>query len=237
MRIALVVALALVPSIASAQTPEEAPVEAAPEVAPEAEAPVEAAAPEAPVHEMAPVPARGPFAAVVVAAAPKPADLRKRWGVSARMVSLALSDGTTDSEYSGGGIAASYRINKRWELVLALDALDAPEGRDLHSTSLDVRFHITPHRRWDWYGIIGVGALHEVPLEGEADEGVSRGRMHVGVGLQRRFRSWSLGAELHSVGVGPVTDEAMSTARTTTPMATDEGLTGGEATIAATLFF
>lgn len=243
-RIGLVLALAsipsLLPSIASAQAPGEAvygpelpPAEAAPEAMPAADAP--AAALEAP-------PPRGPFATVVVAAPPRPVELQKRIGVSARMVSLGLTDGTTTNEYAGGGIAASYRLTRRWELVLALDALDAPEGPDLHSTSLEARFHLTPYRRWDWYGVVGIGALHETQLDdGEHahDDGPARGRMHVGVGLQRRFRWWSLGAELHSVAVGPKDPvDTMATARTTTPTtATDEGLTGGELTLAATLFF
>jgi hypothetical protein len=234
LRIGLAGLLVVLPSIASAED-----VVFGPEVAPEApvEAPVEVAPEPAPAA-MPTAPARGPFAAVVVATPPKPLDLQKRFGVSGRITSLGLSDGTTDSEYGGGGIAASYRINRRWEVVVALDALDAEQGPDLHSTTLEARFHLTPHRRWDWYAIAGIGALHEVPLEGEeTDEGVSRARLHLGIGLQRRFRSWSVGAELHSVGVGPRQEAEMSTARTTTPMATDEGLQGGQLTMGATLFF
>lgn len=222
-------AVLLIPSIAAAQAPgEELPASEAPEIAPAPES-----APQAPVI----APLHGPFAAVVAVPPPKPVELSKRFGVAARMVSLGLSDGTTDSEYAGGGIAASYRINRRWELVLALDALDAPEGPDLHSTSLEARFHLTPYRRWDWYALAGIGALHEVPLEGADEEGVSRGRVHAGLGLQRRFRAWSVGAELHTVGVGP-REQAMPTSRkAATPMTTDDGLTGGELTVAATLFF
>jgi hypothetical protein len=222
-------ALLLIPSIAAAQAPgEDMP---APEAA-EAIAP----APEAPTAAPAIAPLHGPFAAVVAVPPPKPVELSKRFGVAARMVSLGLSDGTTDSEYAGGGIAASYRINRRWELVLALDALDAPEGPDLHSTSIEARFHLTPYRRWDWYALAGIGALHEVPLEGAEDEGVSRGRVHAGLGLARRFRSWSVAAELHTVGVGP-RDEMATSRKASTPMTTEDGLSGGELTVAATLFF
>ena len=229
-RIAL--ALLLIPSIAAAQAPgEDMPApEAVEEIAP-------APAPEAPAPAPAIAPVHGPFAAVVAVPLPRPVELSKRFGVALRMVSLGLSDGTTESEYAGGGIAASYRINRRWELVLALDALDAPEGPDLHSTSLEARFHLTPYRKWDWYALAGLGALHEVPLDGAADDGVSRGRVHAGIGLSRRFRAWSVGAELHTVGVGP-REEAMPTSRkAATPMTADDGLTGGELTVAATLFF
>lgn len=232
-RIGLAFALVLIPSIAAAQAPgEDAPV-LGPEPAVEeaAPAPVE----PAPAPQVAP--AHGPFAAVVVVPPPKPVDLRKRIGVSARAVSLGLTDGTTESEYSGGGIAASYRINKRWEIVLALDALDAPTGPDLHSTTIEARFHLTPHKKWDWYAMVGIGALHETDLDSEEQEdGPSRGRVHAGIGLARRFNWWSLGAELHSVGVGP-REEAMATRKATTPMSTDDGLSGGELTVAATLFF
>jgi hypothetical protein len=176
----------------------------------------------------------------------KPVDLQRRFGVSARAVSLSLAptgDGgdALKSEYGGGGVAVSYRISRRWEVALALDALDAPEGPDLHSTSITARFHLTPHRRWDWYVLAGIGMLHEAKLEGEERaEDPGRGRFHLGGGLARRWRSWSLAAELHSVAVAPRSDEAMSTAlSTTTPttMRADEGLSGGELTIAATFFF
>lgn len=177
---------------------------------------------------------------------PKPADLARRWGVSARMVSMSLGSETAKTEYGGGGLAASYRINRRWEVALAIDALDAPEGPDLHVTTVSARFHLTPHRRWDWYIVAGLGMIHEAPPEGESHENAdktARGRFHAGVGLARRWRKWSLAAELHSVGVGPVekSDEAepMTTERTVPPtaMSTDESLSGGELTVAATFFF
>ena len=233
LRIGLALAFALVPSIASAE--DELPPEA-PATVDEVE--VVPTAPRAAGPSMVP--------AVVVAAPPaRPGDLVKRIGVTGRVVSLGLTDGTTETQYGGGGIAASYRINRRWEIVLALDALDAPEGPDLHSTTLAARFHLTPHKKWDWYAVAGIGGLHEVPLEGEAEanEGVTRGRFNLGVGLQRRWPRWSLGAEFQMVGVGPkeeVTEPMSTTARETTPptaMAVDEGLSGGELTIAATLFF
>jgi hypothetical protein len=145
------------------------------------------------------------------------------------------------SEYGGGGVAVSYRINRRWEIALALDMLDAPQGPDLHSTSITARFHITPHRRWDWYALAGIGVLHEVPLEGseQAEEDPGRGRFHAGIGLARRWQKWSLAAELHTVGVGPKeTSEAMSTAREApTAMNSKDTLSGGELTLAATFFF
>lgn len=236
LRTGLVVAAVLVPSIAFAEEVVIGP-EPAPEAAPEA--PVTTPAVEAP--GMVPVaPARGPFAAVVVAAPPAPMELRKRIGVSGRITSLGLSDGTTETQYGGGGLAVSYRINRRWEVVVALDALDAEQGPDLHSATLEARFHLTPYRKWDWYALAGIGALHEVPLEGEDhDEGRSRARVNLGIGLARRFPSWSVGAELQAVGVGPLEEPEMTaTARsTTTPMSTDEGLQGGQLTIGATLFF
>lgn len=184
-------------------------------------------------------------ASCVVAPAPaaKPVELRHRIGVSARAVSLGLDDGTTKSEYGGGGLAVSYRLSRRWELALALDALDAsgaPKGArspDLHSTTLSARFHLTPYRRWDWYAIAGIGGLHEVPLEGQDhDDVASRARVDLGVGLARRFPRWSIAAELHAVGVGPV-EQQMTAEKATTPMATDEGVSGGQLTVAATFFF
>jgi hypothetical protein len=184
-------------------------------------------------------------------AAPRPSDMQRRWGVSARAVSLSLysqrsgSSEINTSEYEGGGVAASYRISRRWEVSVALDALDTTTGPDLHSTTISARFHLTPHRRWDWYLIAGVGVLHEAPLEGQehAAKDPGRGRFHMGAGLARRWHKWSLAAELHSVAVAPKDPAAapMSTSHATTPtppaMATEERLGGAELTIAATFFF
>jgi hypothetical protein len=148
----------LLPTIAAA---DDAPVYG-PEAPPtEESAPVE---PEAP-SRVAPV-APGvamPGPAVVVVARPRPADMQRRWGVSARAVSLTLAKAgegnseATRTEYGGGGIAASYRINRRWEVVLSLDTLDAPQGQTQHRDL--ARSHLTPHRRWDWN--LSVSALHE----------------------------------------------------------------------------
>jgi len=174
---------------------------------------------------------------------PRPVELSHRWGVAARAVSMSLADAADNqTEYSGGGFAVSYRIDPRWELALTFDALDAPEGPDLHASTLTARFHLAPLRRWDWYLLAGIGAMQEVPLEGEsADQAPTRGTFHAGVGLARRFPRWSLAAELHGLGVGPAdSTAAMTTAREsmpTSPMATDDNLSGGQLTVAASFYF
>lgn len=181
----------------------------------------------------------------VPAPAPRPVEFQHRFGVAARGVSLSLDDGTTKTDYSGGGIALSYRLNRRWEFAATLDMLDAPQGPDLHSTTFEARFHINPLQRWDWYALAGIGALHEVV---EADGGNNdqedpkpRGRFHAGVGLERRFPRWSLAAELRAVGVGPKEEATMDTAvmkeTPASPMATEDKLSGGELTVAASFYF
>src|SRR5882672_5412053 len=55
-------------------------------------------------------------------------DMAHRLGVGAHAVSLSLYDhsGADPTQYGGGGLLVSYRISPRWEIALALDALDAP---------------------------------------------------------------------------------------------------------------
>jgi hypothetical protein len=169
--------------------------------------------------------------------AERPADMARRFGIGARVVSMSLAPkGGAQTDFGGGGLAASYRINRRWEAALALDTLDAPEGPDLHVVQLSARFHMRPHRPWDWYLLGGIGVVHDAPAEGGADQGGGRGQLHVGVGLQRRFRWIGLSAELHMVSVGPRDDAQMAPAAEPAAMI-DEPRTGGELTLGATVYF
>jgi len=170
-----------------------------------------------------------------------PDDLARRWAIGARAVSLSLEGETRSTDYVGGGFAASFRLDRRWEVALAFDLLDAPQGRDLHIAQLSARFHLSPHQAWDWYLLAGVGVVHEVPLESEmeADHGSGRGQVHAGLGLARRFRWFSIGAELHAVGIGPREHDGAMEARQMpgTPPTTDDGLGGAELTLSTMLLF
>ncbi len=183
---------------------------------------------------------------VAPAPAPQPVELAHRWSVAARGVSLTLGDPSNDTSkttYGGGGLSVGYRLNARWELLASFDALDAPEGPDLHAAALTARFHFHPLHRWDWYALAGLGAVHEVPLE-EGDQmsvdGPTRGQVHAGVGLARRFPRWSLAAELHAVGVGPEKPSDTTSVMREAPgsaMSTGDKLSGGELTVAASFYF
>jgi len=183
---------------------------------------------------------------VAPAPTPRPVELAHRWSVAARGVSLTLgdpADDTSKTTYGGGGLSVGYRLNARWEFLASFDALDAPEGPDLHAAALTARFHFRPLQRWDWYALAGLGAVHEVPLE-EGDQmpadPPARAQLHAGVGLARRFPRWSLAAELHAVGIGPEKSPDATTVMREAPgsvMASGDKLSGGELTVAAAFYF
>jgi hypothetical protein len=172
---------------------------------------------------------------VVPVAPERPVELARRWGVAARLTSMTLESEAAKTEHAGGGIAASYRLNRRWEFALAFDALDAETGPDLHSLALTARFHLWPLRRWDVYALAGIGSVHEDPTEGSDGEGVSRGQFHIGAGVGHRWTRIGVSAELKGVVLGePHGDEAAM--RSVEPAMTGE-LEGMELTIAGAFFF
>lgn len=178
--------------------------------------------------------APGDCSACVVPVTPpaRPADLARRIGIGARAVSVSLAG----TDYTGGGLAASVRINQRWEVAFTLDALDTPRVPELHAIRLSARFHLTPHRPWDWYLIAGAGVMHDAPSETHPDHGDNRGQLHAGVGLQRRLPWFGLSAELHAVSVGAL-DHAGELPSSEPAAMTYEARSGGELTLAAMFYF
>ena len=106
----------------------------------------------------------GPMAAVPAAQEPEPWE-QQRFGLGLRLGSLGLSQGEgSEQTYGTAGIAARYRLTRRWELELALDhgteqREDGSAGlRELNSSTLSALFHLRPQARWDLYLLAGVGS-------------------------------------------------------------------------------
>jgi hypothetical protein len=179
-----------------------------------------------------------------------------RWGIGLRLSSTSFHHESTPEQpinFGGGGIEIGYRLGARWELALALGGgreklEDGSEGtRELGQATISAIYHLRPFRAWDVYLAAGFGSttITEQDATDEMREAAARGHVALGVGVERRLRRWPIGlsAELHAIGVAPREDaeDAPTTGR---PGAMpevvdleDEGMSGGELTLAATYYF
>lgn len=195
-----------------------------------------------------------PIAPVTPAVA-APARLPK-WGIGLRATSMGLapeSDPEAQTQYGGGGLQIRYRIRPRWQLELAVEHFtekleNGEDGtRHLDSVVLSASYHFRPYARWDWYVLAGLGGTSDgaPDISDEEREASRMGQVHVGAGVERRFRRFAIGAELRGVGMSPP-DEAEAEAdpagaptapAMTLPGARLEELSGGQLTIAGTYYF
>lgn len=196
-----------------------------------------------------------PAAPVLAVAAPDPLP---KWGVGLHATSLGLAAERTpddQTQYAGGGLQLRYRLTPRWQLELSLDHVreqleNGDEGdRQLDATTLSALYHFRPYARWDWYLLAGIGGMTDGDPEASdaVREASARGLIQAGVGVERRFRHLAIGAELRAVGLSPrqaAADDAPEAQPTGAPAMTvptsvieEDGLSGGQLTIAGTYYF
>lgn len=147
----------------------------------------------------------------VPAPAPRHHWYSDRIGVGIHVTSMGLSRADAPDEeqpvgYGGGGLQLTYRLAPRWSLEAGTNRLEAQEtGATLDTVSFGARFHITPYRRWDFYGLAAVG--------GATDQNEQHlGTMELGLGVERRFRRIGLSAELRTMGLQPHQEDAANQA-------------------------
>jgi hypothetical protein len=188
-----------------------------------------------------------------MAAPVAPPELTRKIGVGLHVTSLAIANEANPdqpTELAGGGLQIRYRINPRWELQLALDSLrqhdeeGMPIGPELGSATLGAMLHLSPLNRWDVYLLAAFGGVVErtETTRTSAAQEVERSQVQLGIGLERRWRSLGISAELRAVGIAPVEDAPMTT---TTPrpgsvptaVIEAEPDRGGLFSLAATYFF
>jgi hypothetical protein len=157
-----------------------------------------------------------------------------RIGVGIHVTSMGLSreDAAEDEEpvgYGGGGLQLTYRLAPRWSLEAGTNRLESEEtGATLDTVSFGARLHLTPYRRWDFYGLAAIG--------GATDQDEQHlGTFELGAGVERRFRRIGLSAELRMMGLQPHEEEANSAARMTSASA--PGYSAGQLRLAASYHF
>jgi hypothetical protein len=194
-----------------------------------------------------------PAPVVVVEAPPQ----LPKWGIGLRMTSLTLapeSNPDAETQYGGGGLQLRYRAAPRWQLELAFDhvqeQLENGEmgTRELDSAMLALQYHFRPYNRWDWYAMVGIGGIADgnPDISDEQREASQQGQFALGLGLERRWTHLAIGAEFRAVGVAPREDEDVPVmtepvrptgSTVPTQPVEDEGISGGQLSIAATYYF
>lgn len=138
----------------------------------------------------------------------------RKWGIGLRSTSLGVAPEDNPDQgltLGGGGWQVRYRMSPRWSLELTLENVSARADTGAYErisspVTLSGLWHLTPHRRLDWYLIFGVGGTaDEVTyrrVDGSmASETFAETHVHLGVGVERQWRRVGLGAELRAVGL------------------------------------
>jgi len=177
----------------------------------------------APAPQYAPPP-YGPPPPVVVVARPPPSF--PRWGIGVHLGGLGVTserdrdDGGDADKTDLGlvGLQLRFRLHRRWELELDVSAmggeLSGPGDtrRTTGAVILGGMFHINPDSRWLWSVLLGVGGARDrIWYEKNGDRVTqaefAEGLVRLGIGLERRFGSWGLAAQLYGVGLARDEDQ------------------------------
>lgn len=129
-----------------------------------------------------------------------------RFGLGLRLggTSVSTNYSVDPEEYSTAGLAARYRVSRRWELELAIDhgQLDNGDGTmgpaELSVGTISALLHLRPQARWDWYLLGGLGTSERRPYA-DSDWADERSHLAIGIGLERRFEHLVIGAELRGL--------------------------------------
>jgi hypothetical protein len=184
-----------------------------------------------------------PPAPLAPAVEPPPAPAR--WGIGVRLGSLEVTDADNDeASWSMAGLGAHVRLRltEAWRLELTVDAMSTePEAvveRDTVFANLGLHYVFTSHSDWNLYALVALGgAATELRYADGTSEEFAESLAQVGLGLERRFDSLSVGAELRLGGLAldPEQGDAVSYPVGAAPLAEESG--AGSFHLHATFWF
>jgi hypothetical protein len=154
-------------------------------------------------------PSMSPYAAPV--APPLPERVRRLsigLGIS-HTILAPHRDPENATQFAGGQVAIRYLLGRHFEIELQLgggqEQLEdgMPGNRELSEAVLGLRYRFSPHRRWNWWLMAGMGtlAVSRVDASDEEHEAAAQSTLQFGVGVERRWRRFALQAELRAIGV------------------------------------
>ena len=143
---------------------------------------------------------------------------------------LEVSTGVID-------LTARYRVARAIEVGLQL-GVGGSEELAAGSLLIEGRYRFRAERRWNIYTGLAIGATGISRKEGASEaEKKGRGTLLVSAGVERRWRSWALFAELRVGGVGANRELATPVAPDAAYSFSRYSLSAGGWTIGGTFYF
>ncbi len=188
-------------------------------------------------------------------APPAPAPVAPRvqkWSVGVSLATTELQGNAYDSQpmvFNGAQFAVRYRGWRHLELELSFGGgrqnyEDGTEGPlSMGTGMLAARYRFNPNAPWNMFLMAGVG-MTKIADHDASDyerEGSERSHAAIGIGLERRWSSFAISAELRALAVGESQDE-MDVYYDGYGYGygyeePDRGLSGGTAQIGASFYF
>lgn len=205
---------------------------------------------QAPGSYYAQPPSETPVQPVIVQPVRQVEPMADRFAVNVNLGGFSIApdgaDEGQETDFSIAELQLRFRATRRLEVFLAFaggrEQLDNDEEGDLamDQFTLGLRFNFRPERHWNWYLMGGFGstliAPHDTPDEARDD--MRRGHAVFGIGLEHRWQSFALSAELRGIAVAE--DEEMVR---TQPVRFDGNLMdgrelgGGQFTLGGSFYF
>jgi hypothetical protein len=191
--------------------------------------------------------------------APPPPNPR-RWSIGLGIggLNLAPHEGSYDgyaTEYSIGQLAVRYRMTRHLELELAFAGGDETAEKEsgyvaenqVSQAVLALRYRFSPHRKWNWWLMAGMGslAITRQDASDEEREYANQSTLQFGLGLERRFNRFALQLEWRVVGVKANDEMVYADAPTSMPYDpyyggstnTGRGQSGGQVVLSGNYYF
>jgi hypothetical protein len=175
-------------------------------------------------------------------AAPAPRDvMADRWAVDLSLW-LGSANPRVDNakEAAVGGLELSGRFRIRSDIEVALDLQAGGGNNDTVAMAglwADFRYRFLSERPWNWIGVVGVGVMSASGKDASDDDKKGRGAFRIGTGVERRFGSFALEADLRFYMMGQQPNVVVVSPPTAANQLAHYNVTGGTLVIGASYYF
>ena len=164
----------------------------------------------------------------------------RRWAISAEVGTLGLKPDRDNADNVSFGmfeLSGRFRIRSWVEVGLSIYGGGAMEGElSTGGLFIDGRYRFLAENPWNVFALLSLGVVSVAQKDGTDAEKKGRGAVRIGVGVERRFRTFGIQAELRLIGVGENKDFEPMTVTPNAEMAKSK-LNGGSLTIGGTYYF
>jgi hypothetical protein len=170
-----------------------------------------------------------------------PSVMARRWSVSLGLASEKLTadtDGKPDATFGLLELAGRFRLRAPLDVGLTFSGGSGLEGAlDTVAFYAEVRYRFFASRPWNPHAALALGFASVANGDASSDARRGRGSLRLSAGIERRFGSFAVAAELRLLGIGE--NERSPAPETVTPayQLSRHKLSGGAIALAATYYF